>query len=99
MTKEHFVTEIDAAHEVLFNTWLHGKGMSLTNSPQFEVQKVKNAVIEALGYMGPLLSDERLYKYTGMYFHEFFSKLRTFETLFSSFIFSITSLLNSFGSL
>ena len=82
VTKEHFVTEIDAAHEVLFNTWLHGKGMSLTNSPQFEVQKVKNAVIEALGYMGPLLSDERLYKYTGMYFHEFFSKLKTFETLF-----------------
>ena len=75
MTKEHFVTEIDAAHEVLFNTWLHGKGMSLTNSPQFEVQKVKNAVIEALGYMGPLLSDERLYKYTGMYFHEFFFKI------------------------
>ena len=66
MTKEHFVYEIDAAHDVLFNTWLHGKGMSLSNSGQFDVQKVKNAVIEALGYMGPLMSDERLYKYTGM---------------------------------
>ena len=43
--------------------------MSLSNSGQFDVQKVKNAVIEALGYMGPLMSDERLYKYTGMYWN------------------------------
>ena len=59
VTKEHFVSEIDAAHEVLFSIWMNGKGMSLTNSSQFDVQKVKNVVIEALGYMGPLLSDER----------------------------------------
>ena len=36
--------------------------MSLT--PNFEVTKVKNSVIEALGCMAPLLSDERLYKNT-----------------------------------
>lgn len=61
MTKEHFVTEIDAAHEILFNGWLNGKGMTLT--PKFEAgAKVKNAVIEALGFMAPLLSDERLYR-------------------------------------
>lgn len=63
ITKEHFVEEFDALHDILFTAWLHGKGMSLTNS-NFEVSKVKNAVIEALGCMGPMLSDERLYKYT-----------------------------------
>ena len=62
ITKEHFVEEFDALHDILFTAWLHGKGMSLTNN--FEVSKVKNAVIEALGCMGPMLSDERLYKYT-----------------------------------
>jgi hypothetical protein len=62
VTKEHFVAEIDSAHEILFNTWLNCKGMSL--SGKFEVNKVRHAVMEALGSMGPLLSDERLYKYT-----------------------------------
>ena len=36
--------------------------MSLTGN--FEVSKVKNSVIEAIGCLAPLLSDERLYKYT-----------------------------------
>ena len=36
--------------------------MSVTGN--FEVSKVKNSVIEALGCMAALLSDERLYKYT-----------------------------------
>ena len=37
-------------------------GMSVTGN--FEVSKVKNSVIEAIGCLAPLLSDERLYKYT-----------------------------------
>lgn len=60
ITKEQFVVQMDAVHEILFNNWLHCKSMSLTVN--FEVAKVKNAVIEALGCMGPCLSDERLYK-------------------------------------
>ena len=62
ITRQHFSKEIDAAHEILFASWLHGKGMSLSGA--FDVNKVKNAVIEAVGCMGPLLSDERLYKQT-----------------------------------
>ena len=40
--------------------------MTLTAGTQgpFEVGKVKNAVIEAIGCMAPLLSDERLYRNT-----------------------------------
>ena len=62
ITKEHFVDEFDSLHDILFTSWLHGKGMTVTSN--FEVAKVKNAVIESLGCMGPMLSDERLYKYT-----------------------------------
>ena len=40
VTKEHFVSEIDAAHEVLFSIWMNGKGMSLTNSSQFDAPQV-----------------------------------------------------------
>ena len=34
ITKEHFVEELDKAHETLFNSWLSGKGrMSFPNIP------------------------------------------------------------------
>ena len=34
ITKEHFVEELDKAHETLFNSWLSGKGrISFPNIP------------------------------------------------------------------
>ena len=44
ITKEHFVEELDKAHETLFNSWLSGKGrMSFPNIPfcTFSVTKLR----------------------------------------------------------
>ena len=46
ITKEHFVEELDKAHETLFNSWLSGKGrMSFHNIPfctfSFSVTKLR----------------------------------------------------------
>jgi hypothetical protein len=54
VTKEHFVKELDLAHEIMFSSWL-SKG---------DV-KVRQSVLEALGQMAGLLSFERVSKHVG----------------------------------
>lgn len=62
VTESHFSKEIDSAHEYLFSYWLtKGGGNSNSVNPEFNV---RHAVIEALGQMAPLLSDDRVYKET-----------------------------------
>ena len=48
VTREHFVRELDAAHEVMFSSWLSRGDV-----------KAKQGVLEALGQMAGLLSQER----------------------------------------
>ena len=55
-TREDFSNELDQAHETLFNSWLNSS--SLNSNGQ-----TKYAVMEALGQMSPLLSDERISKH------------------------------------
>ena len=53
ITKEHFVEELDKAHETLFNSWLSGKGrISFPNIPfctsSFSVTKLSTYVNSVL---------------------------------------------------
>ena len=54
VTRDHFVKELDLAHDIMFSSWL-SKG---------DV-KAKQSVLEALGQMAGLLSHERVSKSAG----------------------------------
>ena len=51
VTKDHFVKELDLAHDIMFSSWL-SRGDA----------KAKQSVLEALGQMAGLLSAERVSK-------------------------------------
>ena len=63
ITKEHFVEELDKAHETLFNSWLSGKGrMSFPNIPNLyffvsvsKLRKVSSRFEFQLGIQNELL--------------------------------------------
>ena len=54
VTRDHFVKELDLAHDIMFTSWL-SKG---------DV-KAKQSILEALGQMAGLLSHERVSKSAG----------------------------------
>ena len=51
VTRDHFVKELDLAHDIMFSSWL-SRGDA----------KAKQSVLEALGQMAGLLSAERVSK-------------------------------------